>query len=80
MTAPPAIPPKRLHRLRQARRSRHHEIIVCEGNGHTDRRTMLPVAIVPRLIAHLVEVRRVHDADLAKGFGCVYLPDALDRK
>ncbi len=57
-----------------------HEITVREGKGNKDRRTMLPTSVVPRLVAHLVEVRRLHDADLANGFGSVYLPDALDRK
>ena len=57
-----------------------HEITVREGKGDKDRRTMLPASVVPRLIAHLVEVRRQHDADLAKGYGSVYLPHALDRK
>jgi integron integrase len=56
------------------------EITVREGKGNKDRRTMLPTSVVPRLIAHLVEVRRQHDADLAHGYGSVYLPDALDRK
>ena len=56
------------------------EITVREGKGNKDRRTMLPATVVPRLIAHLVEVRRLHDADLAKGYGSVYLPHALDRK
>ncbi len=41
---------------------------------------MLLTSVVPRLVAHLVEARRVHDADLAQGFGRVDLPDALDRK
>ena len=80
MTAPPAIPPKRLHRLRQARLSRRDDIVVREGTGLTDRRSMRLTAVVPRLITHLVEVRRLHDADLPAGRGRVYLPDALDRK
>jgi integron integrase len=57
-----------------------HEITVREGKGNKDRRTVLPAAVVPRLIAHLVEVRRRHDADLAEGYGAVYLPHALGRK
>ena len=57
-----------------------NEIVLREGKGNKDRRTMRPTAIVPRLIAHWVEVRRPHDADLAKGRGSVFLPDALDRK
>jgi integron integrase len=57
-----------------------HEIVVREGKGDKDRRTMLPKVVVPRLVEHLVEVRRLHDADLAAGHGRVYLPHALARK
>ena len=41
---------------------------------------MLPVAATEALRAHLVQVRRIHDGDLARGFGRVVLPFALDRK
>src|SRR5262249_62266702 len=56
------------------------EIVVREGNGNKDRRTMLPAAVRPDLAAHIERVRRLHEKDLAAGFGRVYLPDALDRK
>jgi len=56
------------------------EITVREGKGCKDRRTMLPAAVRPRLVAQLEEVRRVHEADLAAGRGRVFLPDALARK
>jgi integron integrase len=57
-----------------------HEIVVREGKGGTDRVTMLPRALAPPLAEHLDRVRRMHDADLAAGFGRTALPDALARK
>ena len=41
---------------------------------------MLPVAVRERLQAHLSEVKRQHEHDLADGAGRVILPFALDRK
>ena len=57
-----------------------HEILVRRGKGQKDRRTMLPTGIEERLLAHLGEVQRQHERDLANGFGRVVLPFALDRK
>jgi integron integrase len=57
-----------------------HQIVVREGKGAKDRRTMLPKAVQPDLLDHLVRVRQLHDRDLQRGFGRVYLPHALDRK
>lgn len=56
------------------------EIIVRSGKGNKDRVTMLPEVLVPQLETQLEHVRRLHAADLADGFGRVYLPFALDRK
>jgi integron integrase len=57
-----------------------HEITVRQGKGGKDRRTMLPVRLEAPLRAQLDEARRVHERDLAAGFGEVWLPDALARK
>ena len=57
-----------------------HEIIVRQGKGGKDRRTMLPGAVVEALLAQLAHARRVHDRDLRAGFGRVWMPDALARK
>ncbi len=57
-----------------------HQIIVRQGKGRKDRVTMLPAAVQGALGSHLAEVRRLHEADLAGGFGRVVLPCALDRK
>ena len=53
---------------------------VCAGKGQKDRRTMLPDELVPALRQHLINVRRLHEADLLEGGGQVPLPHAFDRK
>ena len=53
------------------------EILIREGKGDKDRVTVLPENLVLPLQKHLVRVRTLHDADIAAGFGAVYLPDAL---
>jgi integron integrase len=57
-----------------------HQIIVRDGKGMKDRVTVLPDAVVPSLEEHLQHVKRIHDADLAKGYGHVHPPFALERK
>ncbi len=56
------------------------EIVVREGKGAKDRRTMLPAALREPLERQLRAARSTHEGDLAAGFGHVWLPDALDRK
>jgi integron integrase len=58
----------------------HHEITVREGKGNKDRRTMLPQILEAELRAHLERVRQLHQQDLQRSLGCVFLPDAPDRK
>ena len=55
-------------------------ITVRCGKGDKDRRTVLPSSLLEPLNRHLQGVRRVHQADLAAGWGAVELPHALDRK
>lgn len=57
-----------------------HQILVRDGKGRKDRMTMLPKPLQPALKTHLQRVQRLHEDDLADGFGAVYLPDALARK
>ncbi len=52
-------------------------ITIREGKGNKDRTTMLPDLLVAPLRAQLVERRRLHDVDLAKGMADVELPHAL---
>jgi len=56
------------------------EILIRNGKGGRDRVTVLPVRLVGALSSQLVRARALHRADLAEGFGSVYLPDALARK
>jgi integron integrase len=53
------------------------EILIREGKGNKDRVTVLPENLALPLQKHLVRVKALHDADIAAGFGEVYLPDAL---
>jgi len=57
-----------------------HQIIVRQGKGQKDRATILPTAAREGLTRHLADERRLHERDLASGFGRVVLPLALDRK
>ncbi|MBI4755047.1 MAG: integron integrase [Betaproteobacteria bacterium] len=55
-------------------------ITVREGKGGKDRVTVLPDRLAEPLRLHLAAVKAQHDADLAAGFGSVWLPDALATK
>lgn len=56
------------------------EVVVREGKGGHDRRTMLPQSLVEPLQKHLRKVKSIHEDDLAAGYGDVWLPGALARK
>ena len=56
------------------------QILVRSGKGNKDRAALLPAALIPRLHRQLTLARVAHQADLAEGFGEVYLPYALERK
>lgn len=57
-----------------------NQIVVRDGKGAKDRVTVLPENVKPGLKNHLERVRLLHQDDLAKGYGLVYLPNALERK
>ena len=56
------------------------EIMVRDGKGGKDRRTLLPRSLVEPLQVEVERARVLHAADLAAGFGEVWLPHALARK
>jgi len=58
------------------------EILVRDGKGRKDRRTVLPETLLAPLREHLVAMRLQHQIDAARGggHGAVHLPDALRRK
>ncbi len=55
-------------------------LIVRQGKGAKDRRTILPESVKQPLRLQIEDARRLHQRDLARGLGEVALPDALDRK
>ncbi len=56
------------------------QILVRDGKGHKDRLTMLPKTLNQLLKDHLLRINILHQRDLLKGYGSVYLPHALVRK
>lgn len=56
------------------------ELAIRDAKGSKDRVTMLPAQLVAPLREQFAHARRVHQADLAAGWGRVMLPDALSRK
>jgi integron integrase len=57
-----------------------NQIMVRDGKGRKDRLTMFPDDVKAGLRAHLKRVKIQHENDLQKGYGSVFLPDALERK
>ncbi|MBW2561438.1 MAG: integron integrase [Deltaproteobacteria bacterium] len=55
-------------------------LTVRSGKGDKDRTTILPAMVKDQLKNHLIEVKNLHESDLAQGYGEVHLPDALSRK
>jgi integron integrase len=53
------------------------EIVVRDGKGGKDRVTMIAAQLVDALRAQIARARAVHEADVARGKGAVWLPDAL---
>jgi len=57
-----------------------NQITIREGKGKKDRVAPLPPELVFDLGKQLRRVRRLHEKDLAEGYGSVYLPNALAKK
>lgn len=53
------------------------EIVVREAKGGKDRVTMLPENLIAPLQDQLARAKKLHDEDLAAGYGEAWLPDAL---
>src|SRR5699024_1677217 len=58
----------------------YQQIFVRNSKGLKDRATVLPERLVPELKDHVMKVHNLHKRDLAKGWGQVVLPKALDKK
>lgn len=55
-------------------------LFVRSGKGNKDRTTLLPASLTDPLKEHLEKVKALHERDLKKGFGEVFLPGSLDKK
>lgn len=55
-------------------------LTVRGGKGDKDRTTILPAKVKDQLKNHLIDVKRMHESDLSRGYGEVHLPDALNGK
>ncbi|VAW89474.1 Integron integrase IntIPac [hydrothermal vent metagenome] len=58
----------------------YKQVTVRNGKGGKDRVTPFPSTLEPLLKNHLERVQLIHEQDLQKGYGAVYLPFALARK
>lgn len=58
----------------------YKQIIIREGKGNKDRVTVLPESLAERLHQQIQYAGNLHKADIAEGYGRVYLPFALARK
>jgi integron integrase len=58
----------------------NREIMIRNGKGGKDRRTMFPDTLAAPMREHLARVKLQHDRDLAEGWGRVQLPNALESK
>ena len=56
------------------------QITIREGKGEKDRATMLPSSLVQLLKDQIDFIRKIHERDVAQGYGSVELPFALARK
>lgn len=56
------------------------QIIIRDGKGGKDRRTMLPKQVISPLKEHLENIWELHQKDLSKGYGKTWLPHALSKK
>lgn len=55
-------------------------IFIRSGKGDKDRSTILPEYLKKGLQEHVEEVKKLHEKDLAAGYGEVRMPDSLDKK
>jgi integron integrase len=56
------------------------QLHIRDTKGRESRVTMLPTRVLEPLQVHLQQIRHLHNQDLERGYGSVYLPFALERK
>ena len=55
-------------------------LTIHDGKGKKDRTVPLPKVIIPELLAHLDQVKTLHEKDLSVGFSGVFLDHLLEKK
>lgn len=55
-------------------------LTVHDGKGQKDRTVPLPEVLLPELKAHLARVKNLHQKDLAKNYGGVFMMGQLEKK
>jgi len=55
-------------------------LMIIDGKGGKDRSVLFPKKLVDQMRVHLAKIKVLHNGDLEKGYGDVYLPQALGRK
>jgi integron integrase len=58
----------------------YQQITIRDAKGYKHRVTMLPQSLIAPLQQQILVSKRIHQQDLAEGFGAVELPDALAKK
>ena len=58
----------------------YKQIIIRDGKGEKDRRTTLPLTLMPALQKQIRKIKQIHQDDLKKGLGKAPLPYALSQK
>ena len=58
----------------------YKQIIIRDGKGEKDRRSILPPPLTEPLRQQIARVKLLHERDVRNGYGKVYLPYALERK
>lgn len=56
------------------------KITVRATKGDKPHVTLLPDSVIAPLKEHLISIKKLHEYDLSRGYGSVYLPHALERK
>jgi len=58
----------------------YESVTVREGKGQKDRTTILSKKMIVPLKKHIESIKKLHEQDLANGYGSVFIPYALERK
>jgi integron integrase len=58
----------------------YRQLVIRDPKGGNDRLTILPESLIEPLKEHLARVKRIHNEDLAKGYGAVHMPYAFAAK